>query len=90
MKHTNPQDGIGLVQSIKEGIPFGLNELKKIILDIGFHCYIPITIGFVILSRNQESPAEFENRIKPRAYIRRVALCTKKLHFVSRNWRKVN
>ena len=41
---------------------------------------------------NQESPAQFENRIKPQVYegALRVVPCTKKLHFVSRNWHKEN
>ena len=41
----------------------------------------------------RESPAQFENRIKPLVHVRRIeriTLCTKKLHFVSRKKRKVN
>ena len=42
----------------------------------------------------RESPAQFENRIMARVNVRRImrstTLCTKKLHFVSRNWRMEN
>ena len=40
----------------------------------------------------RESPPSFENRIMARVYIGalRVGLCTKKLHFVSLNWRMEN
>ena len=45
--------------------------------------------AFAQAGLNRESPAQFENRIKPWVSVRRiVVLCTKKLHFVSRNWRK--
>ena len=48
-------------------------------------------------TNHRETPAQFENRIKPRVCARRIAqgilrtvLRIKTLHFVSRNWRKEN
>ena len=40
---------------------------------------------------NRESPAQFENQIKPQVYVRRITRSTlnvKKLHFIRRNWCK--
>ena len=41
---------------------------------------------------NRESTAQFENRTKPRVYVRYITRSTlyEKLHFASRNWRKEN
>ena len=41
---------------------------------------------------NRESQTQFENRIKPRVYVRHVMRSTmfRKEHFISRNWRKEN
>ena len=46
----------------------------------------------VLLTHKSEKSAQFENRIKPRVYVRHimVVLCTKKLHFVSRKKWKEN
>ena len=45
-----------------------------------------------ISAHNWESPAQFENPIKPPEYegALLVVLCTIKLHIVSWNWRKEN
>ena len=37
---------------------------------------------------NQESLTQFENRIKPRVYVRRIT--RSKLHFFNRNWHQEN
>ena len=41
---------------------------------------------------SRENPAQFENQIKPRMYVRRITRSTmyEVAHFVSRNWRKEN
>ena len=41
-------------------------------------------------SSNRESPAQFENLIKPQVYVRHIRHSTMygKAPFVSRNWRK--
>ena len=44
------------------------------------------SMGMLVLGSSiRESPPQLENRIMARVYLP-VVLCTKKLHFVSRNW----
>ena len=47
-------------------------------------------IDYLNKTVNRESPVQFENRIKPRVYVRHITLSTmyEKAPFCYRNWRK--
>ena len=61
-------------------------------MHIGIYTYL--VKSFIIVTSNRESPpespAQFETQIKPQVYVSRStrSIMYKKLHFVSRNWRK--